>query len=55
MKVNVGVEEEFVDLFEVEDTPEVYFLLDGEMLFYSDSRLTKKELCDEIHDLMLTR
>ena len=55
VKVNVNVEEEFVDLFEVEDTPEIYFLLDGEILFYSDDRLTKSELREGIHDLLQTR
>ena len=51
-KVNVDAEEELAELFEVGDTPEVYFIRDGEIAWYSAERLTKSELREELVDLL---
>ena len=51
-KVDVDVEDELADFFEVENIPEVFFIRDGEIAFYSEDRLTKTELQEEIEDLI---
>jgi len=51
-KIDVDAEEELAELFEVEDTPEVYFILDGAVASYSDERLTKIELREELEELL---
>lgn len=51
-KIDVDKDNDAADLFDVEDTPEVYFLHDGEMIGYSSERLTKSELRDAIEEAL---
>ncbi len=51
-KAETSTEREIARLFEVKRTPELCFVIDGEVLGYADDRMTKAELRDAIEDLL---
>jgi thioredoxin 1 len=51
-KAEASAERELTRLFEVKRTPELYFIVDGEVLGYADGRMTRAELRDAIEDLL---
>jgi thioredoxin-like negative regulator of GroEL len=51
-RADVKTEKELAKLFDVEGTPELYFVLDGEVFGYIEVRLTKTELNDAIEQLL---
>ena len=51
-KVEVNLNEDLADFFDVDYIPEVYFVRDGEISFYTEDRLTKSELKTGIERLL---
>ncbi len=51
-KADVDAEKELAELFEVEGTPELYFVLDGEVVAYVDGRMTRGDLRQELNELL---
>jgi len=51
-KAEATGERELTRLFEGKRTPELYFIVDGDVLGYADDRMTKAELRDAIEDLL---